>query len=397
MNQQRIRNINRFNESLFAIFVSINVIFPGDIFSLKKILFFLILLLNLPSFLSALRRKEYRFVVFFGLIFPLGLIVYSTILSGNLWVSFTRSFAALLFLLLIVIREKKLDIERIVLNAVKLIVILTVGLVLLDIFHIIDINASWIGVLINDLDMGGMGKSPGYPLYYKVFFRTSPLVVFLLFRSIHTSDYLWFTLSITTLVLSGTRANALFTLFFMTLFYLFYGNRKWIRTKYLAIYASISAGVVFIAYFVNIFVNLIIERGVASDTIRAGHVQGLIELVYNQPWILFLGSGMGSFFYSYGVHAMVSSIEWSFLDLWRQMGILFFSLYLLFILIPVFKRSFIPYKRFAYLTYLFIGATNPLLFSSTFYLAIFIVYDDFYPRKEDLDDKATSGDPTGDL
>ena len=397
MNRQRIRNMNRFNEFLFVFFITINIVFPGDIYSLKKILFFAILLINLPSFLSALRKKEYRFVVFFGLIFPLTLIVYSTLLTGNLWVSFTRSFAAFLFLLLVVIREKKMDIERIVLNAVKLIVVLTIGLVLLDILRVIDINVSWIRGLVYHYDMGIMGKSPEYPLFYKVFFKTSPLVVFLLFRSIHKSNYLWFILSILTLVLSGTRANALFTLFFMILFYLFYGNRKWIRTKYLAIFSGISTGVLFITFFISIFIGVIVDRGLVSDVIRAGHIQGLIELVYKQPWILFFGSGMGSFFYSYGVHAMVSSIEWSFLDLWRQMGLVFFSLYLVFILIPVFKRSITPYKRFAYLTYLFIAATNPLLFNSTFYLAIFIIYDDFYPRKEDLDVQATRRDSIGDL
>lgn len=397
MSQQRIRNMNRFNEFLFAFFVTINVIFPGDIYSLKKILFFVILLINLPSFLSALRRKEYRFVVFFGLIFPLTLIVYSTILTGNLWVSFTRSFAAFLFLLLVVIREKNMDIERIVLNAIKLIVIFTIGVVLLDVVRVIDINVSWIRTLVYGYDMGIMGKSPAYPLFYKVFFKTSPLVVFLLFRSIYKSDYLWFILSILTLVLSGTRANALFTMFFMALFYLFYGNRKWIRTKYLTIFTGISTVVLFITFFISIFIGVIIDRGVTSDVIRAGHIQGLVELVYKQPWVLFFGSGMGSFFYSYGVHEMVSSIEWSFLDLWRQMGLVFFSLYLLFILIPVFKRSISPYKRFAYMTYLFIAATNPLLFSSTFYLAIYIIYDDFYPRKEDLDAEATRSDLVGDL
>lgn len=397
MNRQRIRNMNRFNEFLFVFFITVNIVFPGDIYSLKKILFFTILLINLPSFLSALRKNEYRFVVFFGLIFPLTLIVYSTLLTGNLWVSFTRSFAAFLFLLLVVIREKKMDIERIVLNAVKLIVVLTIGLVLLDILRVIDINVSWIRGLVYHYDMGIMGKSPEYPLFYKVFFKTSPLVVFLLFRSIHKSNYLWFILSILTLVLSGTRANALFTLFFMILFYLFYGNRKWIRTKYLAIFSGVSTGVLFITFFISIFIGVIVDRGLVSDVIRAGHIQGLIEVVYKQPWILFFGSGMGSFFYSYGAHAMVSSIEWSFLDLWRQMGLLFFSLYLVFILIPVFKRSITPYKRFAYLTYLFIAATNPLLFNSTFYLAIFIIYDDFYPRKEDLDVQATRRYSIGDL
>ena len=397
MNRQRIRNMNRFNEFLFVFFITVNIVFPGDIYSLKKILFFTILLINLPSFLSALRKNEYRFVVFFGLIFPLTLIVYSTLLTGNLWVSFTRSFAAFLFLLLVVIREKKMEIERIVLNAVKLIVVLTIGLVLLDILRVIDINVSWIRRLVYHYDMGIMGKSPEYPLFYKVFFKTSPLVVFLLFRSIHKSNYLWFILSILTLVLSGTRANALFTLFFMILFYLFYGNRKWIRTKYLAIFSGVSTGVLFITFFISIFIGVIVDRGLVSDVIRAGHIQGLIEVVYKQPWILFFGSGMGSFFYSYGAHAMVSSIEWSFLDLWRQMGLLFFSLYLVFILIPVFKRSITPYKRFAYLTYLFIAATNPLLFNSTFYLAIFIIYDDFYPRKEDLDVQATRRYSIGDL
>lgn len=387
MNHQKVRHMKRFNELIFSFFIAVNIIFPGDIFNLKKILFFAILFINLPSFLNSLRKIENRFIVFFGLIFPITLIVYSTILTGNIWVSFTRSFSAFLFLLLVIIREKKIDIEQMVLNAVKLIVVLTVGLVLLDMLRVIDINYSTIRELIYGFDMGIMGKSTQYPLYYKVFFKTSPLVVFLLFYSVNRSNYLWFILSIFTLVLSGTRANVLFTLFFLGLFLLFSYSKNWIKVKYLAVFIGISTGFLFFTYFASILVGMIVERGVSSDMIRAGHIQGLIELVYKQPWILFFGSGMGSYFYSYGVHSMVSSIEWSFLDLWRQMGIVFFSLYLILVFIPIFKSKLTTYKRIAYLTYLFIAATNPLLFSSTFYLAIFIVYDDFYPGKRCLGDE----------
>jgi hypothetical protein len=387
----------RFNECLFVSFITINVILPGDIYNLKKILFVLILFFNLPSFISAIRRVEYQYVLFFGFIFPLGLISYSTILTGDLAVSFTRSFAAFLFLLLVIIREKRMDIERIVIGAVKFIVVMTLVVVLLDILRITNINSSWLNELFHRFNLGIMGKSVDFPLYYKVFFKTSPLVVFLLFRSIHKTDFLWLILSMLTLVLSGTRANALFALIFMTLYFLFYANRKWIRTKYLALFIGMSMVIIFGSIFVSILVGIVINRGAVSDIVRAGHVQGLLALVYKQPWIVFFGSGMGSYFYSYGANAMVSSIEWSFLDLWRQMGIVFFSFYLLFIFIPVFKRDLAPYKRFAYLTYLCIAATNPLLFSSTFYLAIYIIYDDFYTRKEDLDGYSTRRDSIGDI
>lgn len=375
--------IDRLNVALFSVFVTINVLFPGDIFNLKKIMFFIILLLNIRTLLLGMMKRENRFIVFFGFIFPILLIIYSTLLTGSLWVSFTRSFAAFLFLAMIIIRESNMNIEKIVLNAVKLIAILTIGLVLLDMLHLININApSWIREMMYGLDMGLMGKSPTYPLYYKVFFKTSPLVVFLLFRSFYKDNLIWVVMAIMTLIVSGTRANAFFTLFFIGLFYLFYGAKKYKKAKYLFIFMGISLGIVFFSVFLNVIIGVVVDRGIVSDTVRAGHIRGLIELFNQKPWILIFGSGMGSFFYSYGANAMVSSIEWSLLDQWRQMGVGFFGLYLIFTLLPVFKKHIDPYKRFAYFTYLCIAATNPLLFSSTFYMVAYIMYQDVYAKKE---------------
>ena len=91
---------------------------------------------------------------------------------------------------------------------------------------------------------------------------------------------------------------------------------------------------------------------------------------------------MGSEFYSYGRDAYVSSIEWSYIDLWRQMGFLFFFLFLVFISLPLFYRHEVgSYKKYAYITYLSIAATNPLLFSSTSYLVYIYMYYDLKKYK----------------
>jgi hypothetical protein len=390
--------IDKLNYGLFSVFVTINVLFPGDIFNIKKFMFLTILFLNMRALVSGMMKRENFYIVFFGFIYPIMLIVYSTLLTGNLWTSFTRSFAAFLFLAMIIIRESRLNIEKIVLNAVKLIAILTIGLVLSDMLRLIDINSpSILREMMYGLDMGLMGKSPSYPLYYKVFFKTSPLMVFLLFRSFYKENIIWVVLAIITLIVSGTRANAIFTLFFIGLFYMFYGAQRYKKIKYVMAFIGIAIGILMFPFLVNVFIGIVVKRGIVSDTVRAGHIQGLVELFNQKPWILIFGSGMGSFFYSYGAKMMVSSIEWSLLDLWRQMGAGFFGLYLVFILLPVFKKYIDPYKRFAYFTYLCIAATNPLLFSSTFYMVIYIMYQDVYDQKEVRRDDEASGNFIGDL
>jgi hypothetical protein len=173
------------------------------------------------------------------------------------------------------------------------------------------------------------------------------------------------------LILSGTRANILFSIILLIIFYL---NNQSLITKCNIIIISIIALVFMLPEFIELFQYIFITKGASSDIVRIGHLQGISELIQNKPSIIITGSGMGSYFYSYGRNAEVNTIELSYIDLWRQMGIFFFILFNIFIISPIFNINNSMYKKMAYMSYLLIAMTNPLLYNSTSFLVYIYMY-----------------------
>jgi len=375
------------NEILISAFVGICVVFPEDIYCLKKILFIIIILLNLRLILNSLIDKKNSLISFFGLIFPTILILYSSLLTGDLWVSFVRSFAAYLILIVFVIRYYNIDYEKILVKSISLIVFLTLLLVLMDLLKVIDVNTGFFrNNIMYGYGVGLMGKSPDYPFYYKIFFRTSPLIVILLFKSFDKGNYITTFVALAALIFSGTRANVIFPIFFLTYFYIFCSENKSRIIKFAFIFVSIIFIVTFSSSLFDMFYDTFIVKGQISDIVRRGHIEGICEHVKNDPWIIIRGSGMGSYFYSYGINSLTNSIEWSYIDLWRQMGFVFFSLFIIFITVPLFYTNGVDrYKKYAYVSYLFIAATNPLLYSSTAYLFYIYMYYNMQKNKMGVD------------
>lgn len=371
------------NEFLVSAFVFICVVFPGDIYSLKKILFFIICIINAKLVITSLANKRNNMIAFFGFVFPTILFLYSVIMTGNVLLSFSRSFAAYMFLLIFVVKHYEIDFERILIKSIKLIMVTTVSLALLDVVGAIDVNAGFFrNEIMYGYGLGLMGKSPFYPFYYKIFFKTSPLLVILLFKRFNESNYFTTLLTLTALIISGTRANVLFPIFFLAVFYVLYTGNKSKIFKYAFVSITITCALLFSGVILEAFNEAFILKAETSNIVRQGHIEGLIELIKNDPWIILRGSGMGSEFYSYGTDSYVNAIEWSYLDLWRQMGFLFFFLFLSFVILPLFYRYEVGnYKKYSYITYLCIAATNPLLFSSTSYLVFIYMYYDLKKYK----------------
>ncbi|PRO65836.1 O-antigen ligase family protein [Alkalicoccus urumqiensis] len=371
------------NEFLISVFVIISVIFPGDIFSIKKILFLIICFFNFKLIFNSLFKKGNNLFSFFGFIFPTFLILYSFLLTGDLLTSFARSFAPYLFLMIFIIKYYEINYEKILIKSIYIILLITLLLVSFDLSNIININQSGLlRSIMYDYRIGIMGKSEEYPFYYKVFMYTSPLLVFLMFKKFSEHKYIGMILVLVALVLSGTRANVIFPIFFLVFYYVFLVGDRSKLIKYGLVFLSILLMLVFYSSIVDSFYDAFILRGETSDTIRRGHIDGIRELIQNNPFIIIFGSGMGSSFFSYGRDSFVSSIEWSYIDMWRQMGFVLFSLFMTFLLVPLFYNNKSgSYKKIAYVTYLFIAATNPLLFSSTGYLAYLYIYYDLQKTK----------------
>jgi hypothetical protein len=363
---------------LLNLFIVFSVIFVNDIYSIKKILFVLILLLNFKSLISSLFQNP--FVLFFGLVFPLALFMYSTLLTGEIVTSFFRSFSPYLFLLILVIKKLNFDYIRLVNSSLIVVMVITNLIVIFDLLGFLNVNSSFINDFFYTYDIGIMGKSTYFSFYYKVFLKSSPLLVILLFYYLEKTKYLLASLVYFALFLSGTRANVLIPFFMILIYFLFFSKKTHIKLVISVI--STSVFLIFISDIFQLLNEILFTTSVVSNRVRIGHITSILMLINQTPLILISGSGMGSQFYSIGINAYTTSIEWAYIDLWRQMGFLFFVVFLYFLVVPFFKFARNEkYKKIAFLTYLLIAGTNPLLFSSTAYIMYIYMYFSLYGQK----------------
>lgn len=369
--------INIINEILISFFVLVCTIFPGDVFNIKKIIFLCILCINWKLILANL--KKISFISIFGFWFPVVLIFYSVILGNNFGSSFSRTFCCFMIFLIPIIQRYNIDYKRILFNSIYVIVFFTLLFFILDFFGIYNINSSF---ALKDFFIENetciMGKNPQYPLYYKIFFKTSPLVVLLLFDGLKNNKILQMIIAAVVLLLSGTRANFYFTfIFFIIYIIIYYNNKKTMLIMKGLILISAIIYIIFNYYDIYEFLfNSIVISGEKSDLVRIEHINSLINLYANNQYYFLFGMGMGSSFYSMAIDSYTSSIELAYIDLYRQMGLLFFVIFLYFVFKPLEKIKSNKSLLFAYITYLLIAFTNPLLFNSTAYLLYILVNTD---------------------
>ena len=95
-----------------------------------------------------------------------------------------------------------------------------------------------------------------------------------------------------------------------------------------------------------------------------------------EPLLIIFGTGFGSEFYSLGTKTLISSTEWSLLDLYRKVGMFFTGIFMLFLGKILINKKISIYKRTAGFAYLIIALTNPLLYTTTAYLAYVYIASD---------------------
>lgn len=176
------------------------------------------------------------------------------------------------------------------------------------------------------------------------------------------------------LLISGTRSPMLlpFLLFGIIAF-------QKIRTFKKARYFYYPLIVFGIILFLGFVLLLATEKGELSNQIKAAHLLSYMELFNEHPGYLLIGQGPGTSFYSRGFHSMTYTTEWTYLELLRGYGI--FALLILAVMAFPIIRLFQERRNekalammAAYIIYLVIAGTNPLLISSTGMLIVLTVY-----------------------
>lgn len=369
---------------ILGIFLAICILFPNDIFNLKKILFVLIIAFNIKVIGYELSKN--RIILFYGIFFPILIIISSVLLSGDIIAPFLKGFCTFFILIYCVTVYYDIDYESIFFSIVPIIALVTIGICLLDLVGIVGVyQSSPIREFIYKHEIGVMGLDGVF--LYKVFMKTSPLLTIYIFYCFEKRKLFGFVISVLTLGLSGARANIAFTFVVFTVFYFFSYRGSGVFNVFVKILlVSIILSYIYFNFndLIFKFQNLFIENSKVSDLTRVGHWIGLKEYWNQHPFKMILGSGLGSSYYSYGTNSFVNSIELPYLDLYRQIGLVPFAAFMWFIIYPLVHIKGYAWLKAGYISYLLIAATNPLLFNSTAYVVYTLMYLYLYKSQNQM-------------
>jgi len=230
----------------------------------------------------------------------------------------------------------------------------------------------------------------GYPVL-QMFYKTSPLLVFplsyYLFQILIQGNVKLLFLKLTillsiivTLFLSGTRANIV-SLALIILFYLSYYIYKKSRIVFVVLTGLYTLLAI---YGLSIIGGILFNATEISNLVKFGHYISYIEHFSDHIGQFIFGNGLGSSFYSYGINRITNVTELTYLELIRIWGMPISIIFLLVLLTPILyeiKAKQFSHLFIAYIAYLFIAGTNPLLLSSTGMIVFVYVFSNIMLRK----------------
>lgn len=382
------RKIPSLGDFFLGVFI-FNIIFdPGNgLFHTKVITFFLALVTNIKKI------KFRSYPIFSILIFYIAFFISVAVMLFRSHIKYDTSFVlmyATTFLTLIVLflDPEKIHIETAFFFTCKLIAAITIVISII----IINFPAAVIFITenekLNTIFMMAEHKKVLWWWFSSVFHMASPVMVFAL--AIYFSRYLkqkkirdgvFSLIFFSALFLTATRAN-IFSAFLIVLFiylcYTFYIKKKVFKSAFL---------IVLFFSFALVGTVLFLTVKNSSSGAKDGHIISYIEMFSQNPSYFLIGTGPGSYFYSKGFGEFTTNTEISYLELVRMFGV-FFSVFI----VGIYLRPFFLIKciesfenlslAIAYLAYLFIAGTNPLLIGPTGFMALWAAYVFLYKQNK---------------
>lgn len=380
---ERLKNIRFGKRSIQKLLVSLFLLFatltPADSLNLKLLFFCMILGANVITFVNFYSKKNNLYLTFYTFIFPCVLFVISLILTGN-FSDTLRYFYVFLYLLLIPVLEKyKIDYLKIFLVCLNIVASVIVVSSLLDLLGIVSI---YVNPLLQFLSLNGEAQvsSSIYAIFkYVIFLKGSPLLI------ISLCYYMWHyklslsMLSFLGLILSGTRANIYVAIVAVVIVIFINNKNKWLKPIFLGILFLL------ILLFGHSFfekIQTINWAKATGDNIRGDNATSIMESMKNNPLAYFIGNGAMSEYFGVGRGEYIITSELSYLEYFRQTGLLGTIPFAVFLLKPIAK--FLMNKKYwlfiGYSLYLIKCIFDPFLFTSTGFLLYVLVY--YEMRKE---------------
>lgn len=389
--------------ALLIVFISmliIDVIIdPSNrIFHIKYILFGITFLLWIPKMASEkiVLPKLLVFVLvftsFFMPFYALSVGLFNNFLNNTDIGGIVYFNSFFFFALLIVIVNARIELTKIFNYSSLIIVLITFGA-----YSILVLDPKTFGVIyqyfVIDKQVAIYSlRDYGDFTILMMFYKTSPLLVFplsyylyqVLIKKERKKIFLKLIILISlmvTLFLSGTRANIL-SLVLIILFYSIY----YAYTKSKIVFTLLSGiYILFLLYGMSAIGKIILNPQEISNMVKFGHFISYIEHFSDNIGHFIFGQGLGGSFYSFGINQITNITELSYFELVRIWGSPITLVFLFVLMIPIFyeiKSKNISHIFIAYLAYLFIAGTNPLLLSSTGMVVLVYVFSKVFLKKE---------------
>lgn len=334
---------------------------------------------HIPHYLLYLVIFMSVFMPFYGLLRG---ITFNTINNNEIG-QFLYYNSFFFFLLILVLQLEKIDLAKTFNNSALIIALITFCTYLIFLLKpgifsdVYDFFVKQKGAATFSIrNFGGIN-------FLMFYYKTSPILVFplsyYLFKTINEkSKHVIINIIVIifvsiSLFLSGTRANIL-SLLLILIFYTGYYIHKKSKT---AFYLGLIISFVLLLIFVPIIAQILFDRQDYSNQVKFGHANSYLELFENSFVFLF-GHGLGSSFYSEGTYSEVLNSELTYFELIRVWGLPISLVFVFNLMLPIFIEIYsrrITSMFIAYLAYLFICGTNPLLLSSTGMIVLVYVFN----------------------
>lgn len=348
------------------LFIITCIVDPMDFFKLKVPFFILSILINLNLFRNI--KKEFLLSITLFILIPLSSVIFYEITDG------TRPFegynylkAYLLVIISIVFFENPNFYFKVFLKFIRLIIIANILLYLLiiifpDIFNIIyNFGRTYDIFTIEYRDFFLGAEIPSF------YFNVSPLYIFPFVHYLFNSrveknkiNLFWFLISLLGIVATLNRTNVFIALIVVFLYSFFY-NKKTLILIFPIMILLIDWIVVY-QYLESIFSTTEI-----SNMTKLGYLDEYVVKLWDTNIFLF-GEGLGSYTFWSSNGVLKSVTELTYFEIIRYYGIFgafFLIVLMLYPALKCLKKSFkTKVVGLAFLFFLIMSSTNPMLFNS---------------------------------
>jgi len=361
-----------FLSSLFLFFA---IFMPADNLNFKKILFAVLIFLGINIILTNLLNNKYGFLAFMALIFPVFFILLSYFLGNNIRTAIQIGYPGLYLVLFFLFLDEELCYTKVFINLLK---VLAVFIVICGALHYIRALSIYNNIILQYLystENAMVGDAGNTSFGLMIFIKSSSLLIILLGYSLSCGDYKWIIISSVALFFSGTRANV-FGMALLLIIWLFLWKPEKNKMKIVRWFLLVLFILLFIIVIKSfiLYIQAIFIKRSGNDLTRLNYFYDVYELIRRNPSSLILGTGFGSDIYISRYNKFSNIIEASYLDMFRQIGIIGMSFFSYFLIKPIQKINRYFWIVFSYIIYLIIASTNPLLYTSTAYIGYIYIY-----------------------